>query len=87
MYLNAEVYTGTERYTDCIIRCNNVINAGYSLADNYAELFMADNGENTAANKEIIFPIMADGETAQSYGIGAIILGTRGSNQGAESRH
>ncbi len=85
MYLNAEVYTGTERYTDCITRCNNVINAGYSLADNYAELFMADNGENPAANKEIIFPIMADGETAQSYGIGAIILGTRGSNQGAES--
>ena len=85
MYLNAEVYTGTERYTDCITRCNNVINAGYSLADNYAELFMADNGENPAANKEIIFPIMADGETAQSYGIGAIILGTRGSAQGAES--
>lgn len=85
MYLNAEVYTGTQRYTDCITRCNNVINAGYSLADNYAELFMADNGENANASREIIFPIMADGETTQSYGIGAIILGTRGSSQGAES--
>ena len=85
MYLNAEVYTGTQRYTDCITRCNNVINAGYSLAANYAELFMADNGQNAAASREIIFPICADGETAQSYGIGAIILGSRASTQGAES--
>ena len=85
MYLNAEVYTGTPRYDDCIARCNNVINAGYSLADNYAELFMADNGENANANKEIIFPVCADGETTQSYGIGAIILGSRASTQGAES--
>lgn len=85
MYLNAEVYTGTQRYTDCITRCNNVINAGYSLAANYAELFMADNGQNADASKEIIFPICADGETAQSYGIGAIILGSRASTQGAES--
>lgn len=80
MYLNAEVYTGTPRYDDCIARCNNVINAGYSLADNYDELFMANNGENSTASKEIIFPIMADGETTQSYGIGAIILGTRASS-------
>ncbi|MFI3285932.1 MAG: RagB/SusD family nutrient uptake outer membrane protein [Rikenellaceae bacterium] len=78
LYLNAEVYTGTERYTDCITACKAVIASGYELADNYAELFMADNGENTAANKEIIFPLMFDGETAQSYGIGAIILGSRG---------
>lgn len=85
MYLNAEVYTGTQRYTDCITRCKNIISAGYSLADNYDELFMADNGENANANKEIIFPITADGEKTQSYGIGAIILGTRASNQGTES--
>ena len=31
MYLNAEVYTGTERYTDCIAACNRVIAGGYSL--------------------------------------------------------
>lgn len=86
MYLNAEVYTGTERYTDCIVRCNNILSAGYALADNYAELFMADNGENARANKEIIFPIMADGDVTQSYGIGAIILGSRsGSESSVES--
>ena len=51
MYLNAEVYTGTERYTDCITRCNNILNSGrYDLADNYAELFMADNTTNANAN-------------------------------------
>lgn len=82
MYLNAEVYTGTERYTNCITRCNNIINSGvYSLANNYAELFMADNGENAAANCEFIFSILADGENTQSYGIGAIILGSRGSEE------
>ena len=83
MYLNAEVYTGTERYTDCITRCNNILASNaYALADNYDELFMADNGENANANKEIIFPIIADGNTTQSYGIAAIIMGSRASSEG-----
>lgn len=83
MYLNAEVYTGTARYTDCITCCNQILGGNaYSLADNYAELFMADNGENSNANKEIIFPVLADGSSTQSYGIGAIILGSRASSEG-----
>lgn len=85
MYLNAEIYTSEQRYTDCITRCKNIIDMNYSLAENYTELFMADNGENVNVNKEIIFPIIADGEATQSYGIGAIILGTRSSTQGTES--
>ena len=86
MYLNAEVYTGTERYTDCITRCNNILNSGkYDLADNYAEMFMADNTTNANANKEFIFPIQADGVTMQSYGVGVFILATRSGSQGAES--
>ena len=68
MYLNAEVYTGTPRYKDCIIRCNNIITSqNYQLAENYAELFMADNGENPTANREIIYPVCFDGVSAQSY--------------------
>lgn len=83
MYLNSEVYTGTKRYSDCITACNNIITSNaYELADNYAELFMADNGENADARKEIIFPVIADGNTTQSYGIGAIILGSRSSSEG-----
>lgn len=82
MYLNAEVYTGQERFTDCITACKNVIAGGYSLATNYADLFKADNGENSETLKEIIFPIIADGNVTQSYGIGAIILGSRSGREG-----
>ena len=84
MYLNAQVYTGTERYTDCIAACNRVIASGYSLADNYAELFMADNGQNARANQEIIFPVIFDGNTTQSYGMAAVILGSRSSSDFAD---
>nr|WP_298673850.1 RagB/SusD family nutrient uptake outer membrane protein [uncultured Prevotella sp.] len=78
MYLNAKVYTGTERYSDCISACNRIINDGaYSLATNYADLFKADNGENADTRQEIIYPIMFDGNKTQSYGMAAIILGSR----------
>ncbi len=65
IYLNAEVYTGTARYTDAITYCNKIISSGaYSLEPNYANLFLADNSNS----KEIIFAIRADGLTSQSYG-------------------
>ena len=84
MYLNAEVYTGTARYSDCISACNRIIREGYALAENYAQLFMADNGQNPLANCEIIFPICFDGSTTQSYGMAAVILGSRSSSEFAE---
>ena len=84
MYLNATTYIGMERYTDCIAACNRVIASGYQLADDYAELFMADNGENPRANKEIIFPVLFDGQTTQSYGMAAVILGSRSSSDFAD---
>lgn len=84
MYLNAEVYTGTARYTDCLSACNRVIAGGYQLAENYAQLFMADNGQNPLANREIIFPVCFDGSTTQSYGMAAVILGSRSSSEFAE---
>jgi hypothetical protein len=84
MYLNAEVYTGIPRYTDCISVCKQIIASGYQLADNYAELFMADNGQNPLANCEIIFPVCFDGNTTQSYGMAAVILGSRSSSEFAE---
>lgn len=64
MYLNAEVYTGTARYSDCITYANKVINAGYTLEPAYKNLFLADN--NTASG--VIFPIAFDGLHTQSYG-------------------
>jgi starch-binding outer membrane protein, SusD/RagB family len=66
LYLNAQVYTGTARYTDVITYCNKVIGSGYSLASRYSDLFGADNDK--AAASEIIFPIISDGALTRSYG-------------------
>jgi len=65
MYLNAGVYTGTARWTDAITYAQKVISAGYSLHNNYRELFMADNHKRT---NEIIYAITCDGLKARSYG-------------------
>jgi hypothetical protein len=65
MYLNAEVYTGTSRWSDCITYCNKVINSGaFALDNNYSNLFMADNHSSS----EIIFPICFDGQYTQTWG-------------------
>ena len=67
MYLNAQVWTGTNRSADCIKMCENIINAGYSLGSNYSYLFLADNDKNSSAS-EYIFTIPQDGLHLQSYG-------------------
>lgn len=67
LYLNAEVYIGEARYTDCITFCNNIINAGYSLVPQYEYLFLADNDRN-GAEQEILFPIAFDGLNTKTYG-------------------
>ncbi len=64
LYLNAQVYTGTARYTDAITYANKVIAAGYTLEPQFKNLFLADN--NTSS--EIIFPIESDGIHTQGYG-------------------
>lgn len=70
LYLNAKVYTGTERYTDALTYINKVIGAGYTLDNNYARIFSADNSKNS----EIIFPIAFDGQNTQQYGGMTFIL-------------
>ena len=75
LFLNAEVWTGQDRYADCITYSQNVINSGYSLNTNdansngtaYDELFMADNDVNGAQN-EFIFTLNFDGMQSQTYG-------------------
>lgn len=76
MYLNAEVYTGQARYTDCIAACKRII-PHYSLAKNYDDLFKADNGENPETLKEIIYPVIFDGKKTQSWGMAALVVGSR----------
>lgn len=65
LYLNAEVYTGTARYNDAATYASKVISSGnYQLETNFAKNFRADN--NTS--KEVIFPLIADATSSQSYG-------------------
>lgn len=64
LYLNAKVYTGTDRSTDAITYVNKVIGAGYSLEPHFKNLFLADNNNS----KEIIFPIESDGLHTTGYG-------------------
>lgn len=64
LYLNAKVYTGTERYTDALTYINKVIGGGYTLDNNYVRLFSADNN----LSPEIVFPIAFDGQNTQQYG-------------------
>jgi hypothetical protein len=65
MYLNAKVYTGTERYTDAGTYAKKVIDAGYSLYPVYSQLFMADNDK---CKNEFIFAINCDGVHTTAYG-------------------
>jgi len=66
LYLNAQVFTGTARYTDCITYSNDVINSGkYTLHPSYQNLFLADNN---GYRDEMILPIAEDGTNTESYG-------------------
>ena len=77
MYLNAEVYSGTPRYDECIEYCNKIIQSGqYTLVPQYKDLFLADND---FLDREIIFPIAEDGLYSRNYGgVTFIIHGATG---------
>ncbi len=64
LYLNAEVYLGEGRYTEAAEYCQKVIDAGFSLDANYADVFKADNHNST----EMIFPIAFDGTRSKTWG-------------------
>lgn len=70
LYLNAQVYTGQAKYSEAAAYAKKVIDdaAQYQLANNYQNLFAADNGENPNVRREIIFPILCDGLRTQSFG-------------------
>lgn len=67
LYLNAQVYTGTPRYTECITYCNKITDvAGYQLIPNYRNLFLADN--NVTSGSEFIFAVNFDGIKSRTWG-------------------
>ena len=65
LYLNAKVYAGKDMYTQAITYSKKVIGAGYTLSNNYGQLFMADNDKQ---KNEFIYAINCDGLRTQSYG-------------------
>ncbi len=77
LYLNAEVYTGTGRYTDCIEYCQKVIGLGYSLEADYQKLFNADNDRRT---NEIIFSFPVDATYAVTWGATTYLIAGAVSN-------
>lgn len=63
MYLNADTWIRENKYQDACTYALKVINdSHYPLASDYREIFLADNH----ACKEIIWPLVQDGQRAQS---------------------
>ncbi len=72
LYLNAEVYTGEAKWSECIEACNKVLADGYSaLAPSYASLFNADNDKRT---DEIIFALACDSDNTLTWGAGTYLV-------------
>lgn len=65
LYLNAEVYTGTAKWTEAATYAKKVIDAGYSLMPDYRHLMLADNNVD---NPEFILTINYDRIRTQTYG-------------------
>lgn len=72
LYLNSEVYTGKAQWAEVITYCDKVTSAGYSLAPNYANMFLADN--NLTSQSEFIFTIVIDGLRSQSFGTTTFLI-------------
>ena len=82
IYLNAEVYTGQNRYADCMAQCSDIIASGYILNPDYLKNFKADN----ETSPEMIFTLQADGVKTQNYGPTTVICnGQVGSLEGGGS--
>jgi hypothetical protein len=64
LYLNAQVYTGTARFTEARTEAERVIAGNYRLDNNFRRIFSADN--NTSP--EMVFPVPQDGKKTQNYG-------------------
>ena len=63
MYLNAQTWIGENHYNDALTYAKKVIDDNhYPLASDYRQIFLADNDQC----KEIIWPLVQDGERAQS---------------------
>jgi hypothetical protein len=71
MYLNAQYYTGTQRWNDCIAACDAIINSGkFSITSmaSYLKMFYPTNGPTAVGSKdEFIFAIPYDANSTNTY--------------------
>ncbi len=77
MYLNAEEYTGTKRYDDCIAACDKVISSGlYAIESraSYLKMFYPDNGPQM---KEFIFAIPYDPAMTNTFPFRSVNIHSR----------
>jgi hypothetical protein len=77
MYLNAEYYTGTQRYSDCVAACDNIINSGLFALEpsaTYLQMFYPDNGPQM---KEFIFAIPYDPAFSNTFPFRAVDIHAR----------
>jgi hypothetical protein len=70
VYLNAEVYTGTPHYAEALAAAQAAIAGPFSLDPSFRHVFQADN--NTSP--EIIFPVIQDGKTTETFGGGTFLV-------------
>lgn len=63
--LNAQVYTGTAKWSEAIANAKRVIDAGYTLLPDYRNLLLADNN---ISNTEAIWTLNFDGIKTKNYG-------------------
>jgi starch-binding outer membrane protein, SusD/RagB family len=79
IYLNAEVYIGQSKYSECATLCNDIIAGGFSLNPNYLHNFTADNH----LSPEAIFFIQSDGQFTHNFGPTTVMInGQVGSLEG-----
>ncbi len=89
LYLNAKVYTGTERYADCQAQCEEIIKNhtdglnGTGLVPHYMYLFCGDNDEylpGGGGTNEILWGVPLDSDMSQSYGATTFLTAAATSN-------
>ncbi|MBQ3635801.1 MAG: RagB/SusD family nutrient uptake outer membrane protein [Bacteroidales bacterium] len=71
LYLNAESYISSPKYTEAITYSKKVIDEGYQLHADYRRLFNADNDRRT---DEIIYSIVVDAEEVVSWGASTYLV-------------
>ncbi|MFT3704281.1 MAG: RagB/SusD family nutrient uptake outer membrane protein [Agriterribacter sp.] len=59
LYLNAEIYTGTPKWAECIAQCQAIQDGGYSLMSNYFDNFKDGSTQENSTENIFMVPLKA----------------------------